>query len=612
MKLILKILLILALLSVISCSEKEKKREYIAPEWAKGITWYQIFPERFNNGDRDNDPDRVRARGPEGWQISSWTGDWYDRAAWELNDSDDFYGTVFERRYGGDLQGVINKLDYLKELGINAIYFNPVFDAQSLHKYDGSYFHHIDRNFGPNPEGDVDQFNNEDPSDPETWQWTSADSLFLKLIEQAHARDIKVVIDGVFNHSGTEFWAFEDLIKNQQNSAFKDWYIVHSFDDPATKDSSEFDYEGWWGFKGLPVFREEDGNLVAPVKEYVFAVTRRWMDPNGDGDTSDGIDGWRLDVAEEVGLEFWKEWHALVYDLNPQAVTVAEIWTDKAKEYISGEMFTSVMNYRFAYAAKDFLIDDRISTVEFVNRLEQIREEYPDGSEHILQNLMDSHDTARLASVIVNPGLEYDRNGGLRDNADFDVRKPNDEERMIQRLVALFQFTWEGAPMIYYGTEAGMWGADDPDDRKPMVWPENEYETEDSHPLGASRPSDDNNFDEDLFGYYQSLISIREENEVLKTGKGRFLYQDPESKMVAFIREKEGEDPILVVLNRSADQGTLRIPLAEIGMEINTIAELNSSTGSQNVMSMSLASVAGDEIVIQIPAVSGSVYILSP
>ncbi|MEX2478776.1 MAG: glycoside hydrolase family 13 protein [Gracilimonas sp.] len=521
---------------------------YNSPEWAEGIVWYQIFPERFRDGDPNNQPNKERARGPQGWQVTEWTQDWYERDEWEVDASDDFYAVVRERRYGGDLQGVIDKLDYLKDLGVGAIYFNPVFDAQSMHKYDASYYHHIDRNFGPDPDGDIEQFETEDPGDPLTWEWTSADSLFLELIEEAHDRDMKVVIDGVWNHTGTEFWAFRDLVENQQDSPYKDWYIVTEFDDPATPDSSEFDYEGWWGFKGLPVFREEEGTLINPIREHIFAVTRRWMDPNGDGDPSDGIDGWRLDVAEEVGKEFWKEWHELVREINPEAVTVAEIWTDKAKEFISADKFTSVMNYRFAYAAKDFLIDDKIDTEEFVNRLEDIEQDYTEGAGHVLQNLMDSHDTARLASFTVNPGIEYEGESHPRDG--FNVRKPNESERSIQKLVAVVQFTWKGAPMIYYGTESGMWGSDDPDDRKPMVWEDLDYDPETHHPFGEERPEDDNNFNEDLFEFYQKLGYLRNTEPALKSGTAEFLEHNPDEKWVVFERTYKGEQ-VLIILNRS-------------------------------------------------------------
>lgn len=575
-----------------SCQDKKESAGDNSPEWAEGIVWYQIFPERFRNGDPSNDPDRERARGPKGWEVSDWTADWYKRADWEKQATDDFYAVVRERRYGGDLQGVIDKLDYLDSLGITGIYFNPVFDAQSMHKYDASYYHHIDRNFGPDPEGDVAMFEAEDPADPATWQWTSADSLFLKLIKEVHKRDMKIVIDGVWNHTGTEFWAFQHLVENQENSPYKSWYIVNDFDNPATPDSNEFDYEGWWGFKGLPVFHEENGTLVRPVREHIFAVTRRWMDPNGDGDPSDGVDGWRLDVASEVGKEFWKEWHSLVRDLNPEAVTFAEIWTDEAKEFINEEMFSSVMNYRFAYAAKDFLIDDRISVDEFISRLEAIKSDYPDQHLPILQNLLDSHDTARLASLTVNPGLEYDRNGHPRDG--FVVRKPNADEWQLQKLVSLFQFTWRGAPMIYYGTESGMWGADDPDDRKPMVWKDLEYETESRHPFGDERQADDNNFNERVYSWYSNLAELRNRYPVLQHGSTDFIYRDENSKTVAFIREMEGEDNIfIVVLNRSGKPADVTIETATGG---------NSWT---NMLSGDSYQKNGEQLRIKVPAVSG-------
>lgn len=570
------LLLLLVSVFILSGCSKDEVSEYKAPEWAQGIVWYQIFPERFRDGDSSNQPNRERARGPEGWHPTEWTQDWYKRDAWEKNETDDFYAVVRERRYGGDLQGVIDKLDYLKELGVGGIYFNPVFDAQSMHKYDASYYHHIDRNFGPDPEGDVAQFNAEDPANPETWEWTEGDKLFLKLIQEAHKRDLKVVIDGVWNHTGTEFWAFQDLVKNQEQSPYKDWYVVKSFDDPDTPEN-EFDYEGWWGFKGLPVFREENGGLVNPVRDHIFAVTERWMDPNGDGDPSDGIDGWRLDVAEEVGKEFWKEWHQLVRDINPEAITVAEIWTEKAKEYINKEMFTSVMNYRFAYAAKDFLIDDKIDTEEFVKRLKQVQRDYPDGAGHVLQNLMDSHDTARLASFTVNPGIEYEGESHPRDG--FNIRKPNEEERQVQRLVAIFQFTWQGAPMIYYGTEAGMWGADDPDDRKPMVWEDREYEPETHHPFGEERPEDDNNFDTELFEFYQTLADIRNSEPALKFGSAEVIKHNPEEKWVVFKRAYNGEE-LIVILNKSDSELVL-----DLSNHLQKESLKNLLNGSQEIVS---------------------------
>ena len=197
--------------------------------WQDSAVWYQIFPERFRNGDPSNDQVRESLGSkdwlPHSWQTRAWTSDWYARDAWEQAKADDFFWTAGDRRYGGDIQGVIDQLDYLRDLGINAIYLNPVFWSGSHHKYDAFSFHHVDPWFGPDPGGDLALMAGE-TEDPATWQWTAADHLFLAMIEKAHARGIRVVIDGVFNHAGLGFFAFEDVRKNGAASRFRDWFHV--------------------------------------------------------------------------------------------------------------------------------------------------------------------------------------------------------------------------------------------------------------------------------------------------------------------------------------------------------------------------------------------------
>ncbi|MBC8375191.1 MAG: alpha-amylase, partial [FCB group bacterium] len=303
--------------------------EYIShvPEWAKSAIWYQIFPERFRNGDQSNDPTVTTLAGtwpyaqPEDWQVSPWNSDWYEMQPWELNTGEDFWYNSQLRRYGGDLQGVIDKLDYLSDLGINAIYLNPVFESPSLHKYGCSMWHHIDNNFGPDPAGDEEVWKLENPADPETWVWTAADSLFLDLLTEAHDREIKVIIDGVFNHTGIPFWAFDKIKEKGPESEFADWFTILSYDDPATPED-EFDWQGWYGVKDLPELAEDDHGPVDGAKEHIHAVVKRWMDPNGDGDPSDGIDGWRLDVAEMVAMDFWREFRVWCRDINPESYLV--------------------------------------------------------------------------------------------------------------------------------------------------------------------------------------------------------------------------------------------------------------------------------------------------
>ncbi|NOX18135.1 MAG: glycoside hydrolase family 13 protein, partial [Chlorobi bacterium] len=468
------------------------------PAWAKEAVWYQIFPERFANGDRANDPKPIDMKGawpyfvPEGWQIHPWTSDWYKLQPWEKANGHDFYWNAGVRRYGGDLQGVIDKLDYLQDLGINAIYFNPLFESPSLHKYDASMYRHIDNNFGPDPAKDREIWASENPADAKTWKFTTADSLFLHLLEEAHKRNIRVIIDGVFNHVGTTFWAFQDVVKNQEKSKYKDWFYIESFDNPETEEN-EFSYRGWYGVKDLPEIREDENGLVEGPKKHIFAIVKRWMDPNGDGDPSDGIDGWRLDVAEMVNHNFWKEFRKVVKEINPEAYIVGEVWWKdwtnnvmfNAAPWLQGDQFDAVMNYRFVRALKHFVIDKKnnCGAKGFVDSSKNQYRDYDKENLYVLMNLLGSHDTERLASLIRNPDGWYDHYANPQQNENFDVNKPNEEDRLKQKLIVGMQMTLPGAPQVYYGDEAGMWGGDDPDDRKPMVWKELTYETETAHPF---------------------------------------------------------------------------------------------------------------------------------
>ncbi len=550
------------------------------PDWVADAVFYQIFPERFRNGDRNNDPNRDSLEFPEvvptTWTVSPWTGDWYARADWETQMGDSFYEDgVFHRRYGGDLQGVLDKLDYLKELGINTIYFNPVFYARSLHKYDGNSFHHVDPHFGPDPKGDLKLMAKES-SDPTTWVWTAADKLFLKLIAEAHRRGIRIVIDGVFNHTGRDFFAFADLRQKQQQSDYRDWYMVEAFDDPATEEN-EFRYKGWWGVDTLPEFADNrDGNdLHSGPKAYIFAATRRWMDPNGDGSPGDGIDGWRLDVANEVPIGFWQEWNQLVRELNPEAYTVSEIWQD-AGAFLRAGGFSATMNYHgFAFLVKGWLVDGTLEPTKFAAEFQSRQAQYPQPIRLAMQNLIDSHDTDRLASMIVNAPRPYQRPERFdydvgervspRYDPKYDVQKPNAKHRRIQRLVALFQLTCVGAPMIYYGTEAGMWGADDPDDRMPMVWPDLTYDDATQDPLRRERRRDQVSFNESLFHFYRDLIQLRRRSAALRRGQFRIVATDDSTRTLAFVRKLEAEWA-LVALNRSDQPQVLRLSSADLAL----------------------------------------------
>jgi len=455
------------------------------PQWDKSAVWYQIFPERFRNGDPSNDPKLKDIIGadpaemPKEWQIHPWGSDWHKLQPYEVkNGEPELWKHILRRRYGGDFQGIIDKLDYIKQLGFNAIYLNPVFDSPSLHKYDGASYHHADPNFGPDPEGDRRLIESENPLDPSTWVWTKADELLLKLIKECHKREIKVILDGVFNHMGVNSFAFQDLLKNQEKSPYKDWFIVKSFNDSVK--GTVFDYEGWFGVKSLPEFKEDANGIVKGPRDYIFAATQRWMNPKGEG-IENGIDGWRLDVAFCVGHKFWKDWRNHVKSINPEAYLTAEIVQppQEVLPYLSGDEFDGEMSYNFAFACAEFFFDPKgknISPTEFDQKLRELREIYPGGIPYVVQNLFGSHDSNRLGSYILNRGIGKYRNWGeyfnlsqASSNKNYNTSKPGKEDIRLQKLFILFQMTNVGAPMVYYGDEVGMWGANDPDCRKPMI-----------------------------------------------------------------------------------------------------------------------------------------------
>lgn len=519
------------------------------PGWAEGLVWYQIFPERFANGDTTNDPEAQKVFinnrvMPKDWSVKKWTSNWFGTSDWEKQEDGKWHRYLLDRRYGGDIQGIIDHLDYLKNLGIGGLYLNPVFEAVSLHKYDGSAYHHIDVNFGPDPDGDRKIIKSEVPDNPETWKWTSADKLFLKLINEVHKRGMKIIIDGVFNHTGVQFWAFQDIIKNGRNSKYKDWYEIKSFDDPSTP-QNEFDYQGWWNARSLPQFNRTKNDLAAGPKKYIFEATRRWMDPDNNGDTSDGIDGWRLDVARDVPLGFWGDWSKLVKSINPQAIIIGELW-EISPDFISADgVFDALMNYNFAFAVNKFFVAEKtkIPVTEFIGRLKEIDKNYPKRNLYLLQNLVDSHDTERISSMIANPDREYDRDGN-ESNPDYNPGKPSEDDYNKQKLIAAFQMTYRGAPMIYYGDEVGMWGADDPHDRKPMIWGDLKYNDEvitaaSGFKKGLGRYKVEQN--KDLLDFYQMIISIHDNNVALQNGDLHFIYSNDAASTFAFSRAADNE-----------------------------------------------------------------------
>jgi cyclomaltodextrinase len=531
------------------------------PAWARHAVWYQILPERFHNGDPRNDPVPASLEGgvfggtlAANWQPHPWTSDWYRRQPWERDPTRPPGAYLLDRRYGGDLAGIIARLGYLHDLGINALYLNPVFDAPSHHKYDASGWHHVDPHLGPDPAGDRALMAAEQPDDPRTWRWTAADRQLLDLVDQAHRRGMRIVLDGVFNHVGRQHWAFRDVLAQGRRSRLAGWFKITRW-----HDDGRFDYEGWRGHGSLPELRQQDGTLAPEPLAHVEAVTRRWMAP--DGDASRGIDGWRLDVASWLPHRFWHDWRELVKALRPDAYLVAEIINDVEfnEPYLRGDEFDAVMNYNFAFACDEFFLRDRsrITASEFDTRLRRLREAYPACVAPVMQNLFGSHDTARLATHAQNRDrFDYrDFDGTYHPQASragrADTRRPDAQARALQRLLVFFQMTALGAPMVYYGDEAGMWGANDPCCRKPMLWPDLQYEPEATHPDGTPRnDADPVAFDHDLHAYYRRAIALRHAVPALRTGSVETLLADDAKQVLVHLR-RAGDELAIVAVNRS-------------------------------------------------------------
>jgi cyclomaltodextrinase / maltogenic alpha-amylase / neopullulanase len=532
------------------------------PEWAGDAIWYQVFVERFRDGDPANDPTTHDIEGvtdepaPDGWRPTPWTQDWYRQEPWAAATGKDFYGTVQFRRYGGDLQGLMDRLDYLQELGVTALYLNPVNDAPSLHKYDARNYHHIDRNFGPDPRGDETRMSGEDPVDPSTWKWTSADSLFLALVEEVHRRDMRIIMDYSWNHTGITFWAWRDLLAQQRASRFADWYAVEKFDDPATPDTSEFSYRGWVGVPWLPEWKKVgrppgkthgaiEGNLVPGVRDLVFEVTHRWLDPNGDGNPSDGVDGFRLDVAEMVPLGFWRDYRRFVRSINPEAYLVGEVWWETWPDrmydpapWLAGDVFDAVMNYRWYAPTRSFFAgaEPALAASAYAAALDSLALGIEAPHLRAMMNLTASHDTPRFGTSIYNPG-RYKYHNSPREDPGYRIDRPDERSRRIQEMILVQQFTYIGAPHIWNGDEVGMWGADDPDERKPMVWSDLRHEDEIVHPFGRPRRRDPVAPDTAMLRVYRELVALRKEHiRLLVDGTLNWITTDDRRGLLVYDR----------------------------------------------------------------------------
>jgi glycosidase len=321
----------------------------------------------------------------------------------------------------------------------------------------------------------------------------------------------------------------------------------------------------------LPELREDEHGIVAGPRDYIFAATARWMNPKGRG-AAHGIDGWRLDVAFCVAHPFWKAWRAHVRHLNPDAYLTAEIVDvpEKTVPYVQGDEFDSEMNYNFLFAAVEFFVDpapQRIAAREFDRKLRALRELYPSGVAETSMTLLGSHDTNRIGSYILNRGVGRYREWGkfyslskAAENPAYSPRRPGDADIALQKLLVIFQMTYVGAPMIYYGDEVGLWGGNDPDCRKPMLWPDLDFADEVFNPdTKTTHAPDKVAIRSDLLEHYRKLIAIRQAHPALLRGDYRTLIADDARDLFAFERTL-GAERVLVVFNNSAQPAQFDAP----------------------------------------------------
>ena len=631
------------------------------PNWAKEAVWYNIFPDRFYNGNHYNDP-IFNEFGPEAfkpnrlheqnfveeykWEKSNnvishfdrnrWTADFKEQVIWEkLGEREIDYSLKYARMYGGDLQGIKEKIPYMKELGINAVWLNPVFFSYQNHKYGANDFRHISPDFGTiktsgsthgveinrnNKYGNksyVDVLGNKattsselkllevnlkgenrgkngygETEDPATWVWTESDLIMVDLIKEFHKNGIRVIFDGVFNHSSSEHWTFNMVLADGENSKYKDWYKFTDFGQhvPITDDMSDeqaFEtlianrkrtiYNAWGGFDSLPEFN----TFNQEYKEYIFNITRKWMcGPDGKESENwmedDGIDGWRLDVPNCLeNQNFWNEWREVVKGSKKDSYITAELWGNASGDINGGNKFDTVMNYEWLKTVIGFFINQsreggvryKLKAQDFFNELREKRTWYPYQALQASQNLNGSHDTDRLYSRIVNDvigrnleegkqlekgynGIRPDLASNYHPNTTIDWRNSPIKPKDILKLISIFQMTYIGAPMLFYGDEVGMWGATDPYCRKPMLWKEFLYDNEKNPSHINQNEVYEQKVDSDLFEWYKKLIRIRLENKTLVYGKFREIFADNDREIIVYERVIE-DHLIIVVINNS-------------------------------------------------------------
>lgn len=414
-----------------------KEDIHTVPEWIDKAIFYQIFPERFANGDKTNDREGV--------------------VPWDSMPTRDNF-------FGGDLKGIADHVDHLADLGINAIYMTPIFQSPSNHKYNTTDYLKIDPEFG-----------------------TLED--FKDLVKKCHEKGIKVVLDAVFNHSGFLFEEFQDVVKNGENSAFKDWFHIHSF--PVSTDP--LGYEAFAFEAYMPKLNTGNPEVIA----YLSKVARYWIEEAD-------IDGWRLDVANEVDHEFWRIFKKEVRAAKKDAYIVGEIWHN-AKPWLLGDQFDGAMNYPFTRACLNYFAYGNTDTETFKKLINATYVRNTEQANKAMLNILDSHDTPRF---LTKCGANMGR----------------------FKLGVLFQMSFVGAPSVYYGSEIGMEGEQDPDCRRTMRW-------------------DQKDWNEEVYSFYREVISLRKRRPSMRSEKIEWI-DTHNAHILGYIKHGK-EDKTLILMNNS-------------------------------------------------------------
>lgn len=557
-----------------------------SPLWAREAIWYQLFVERFYNGNPANDPRIEDITGatddviPEDWAVVEWESNWFKNPAWAEKSGIPYRNAVQMRRYGGDLEGVRKKIPYLKELGITAIYFNPLNDAPSLHKFDASYYHHIDRNFGNDVAGDTLLIQNENHANPSDWVWTNSDLLFLDLIDELKANNVKVIVDFSFNHTGRSFWAFKDLIEKKEKSEYLDWYEINSIS------GEEIDYTGWFGIKHLPELKKikltpkidghsYEGDLSSVVKEHIFSVCNRWINPIVNGVKRKGIDGMRLDVAEHIPLGFWRDFRKHVRALNPDFYLVGENWWTSYPEvlmdprpWVAGDIFDAVMHYHWYKPTRALYIksDDHMDQGNYIEKIKAVFQGYKASTKQGMMNLNASHDSPRFWTSISNT-TKYKFLCKPSDNPSYYIGPPFEGALNAGKLLLLQQFTFVGSPHVWNGDEMGMWGPDDPDNRKPLWWPHYDMENETASVYSSYQLDVKPFFNTEVFEYYKSLIALRKSSKAFSSSDLEFVEEYLHQNILAYRRWTNNEE-FFVFINIDNELRTLTLNTKDVYHEI--------------------------------------------